>query len=240
MCGKYFSSGRAGIRVGIMPADHPPRIAIYDMDRTITRHGTLSGFLMHVLARRQRWRVGLIPLTGVAGLAYAARLVSRRRLKAINLALLVGRRFDAVRLETLAQSYARRVMQRNIYAPALAQIAADRAAGYRIVLATASFRLYVDAIAKELGIADVIATDTVPGRARVAGPNCYGADKRALINTWLSEQGIAPGEADIRAYSDHVSDAPMLELAGMPVATTPSPKLRRLARERGWTIVDWK
>jgi len=216
------------------------RIAIYDMDRTITRHGTMSGFLLHVLARRQRWRVVLVPLMGLAGLAYAVRLVDRRRLKAINLALLVGRRFDATRLDALADSYARRVVRRNIHAQALAQIAMDRAAGFRIVLATASFRLYVDAIAKQLGIADVIATDNVPGRARLAGPNCYGLDKRALIDAWLVREGVAPGTAEIRAYSDHVSDAPMLELAGTPVATTPSPKLRRLARQRGWTIVDWK
>lgn len=223
-----------------MPDKPPPRIAIYDMDRTITRSGTMSGFLLHVLARRQRWRAALVPLTGIAGLAYAARLVDRRRLKAINLALLVGRRFDSAQIDALSADYARRVVRRNLHAKALEQIAADRAAGYRIVLATASFRLYVMAIARELGIDDVIATNTVPGRARVAGPNCYGRDKRALIDAWLAQQGIDPAAADIRAYSDHVSDAPMLELAARPVATTPSAKLRRLARQRGWTVVDWR
>lgn len=222
-------------------SDPPPiRIAIYDMDRTITRSGTMSGFLAHVLARRQRWRAALIPLTGITGLAYAARLLDRRRLKAINLALLVGRRFDMAQMDMLAASYARRVVRRNLHAKALEQLAADRAAGYRIVLATASFRIYVAAIARELGIEDVIATDTVPGRARVAGVNCYGRDKRALIDAWLADQGIDPARADIRAYSDHVSDTPMLELAATPVATTPSAKLRRLAYQRGWTIVDWR
>lgn len=216
-----------------------PRIAIYDMDRTITRHGTMSGFLLHVLRRHRRWRAALLPLTGVTGLAYGVRLLDRRQLKAANLALLVGRRFDAARLALLAESFADRVVKRNIHPQALAQIAADRAAGYRIVLATASFRLYVDAIARRLGIDDVIATDLLPGRARVAGPNCYGADKRALIDAWLANEGIDPAQASIRAYSDHISDAPMLELAGEAVAATPSPKLRRLARQRGWTIVDW-
>jgi phosphatidylglycerophosphatase C len=218
----------------------PSRIAIYDMDRTITRRGTYSGFLMHVVRRRQRWRVLLVPLTGLAGLAFAAKLVDRRQLKSINLALLVGRRYDPAKIERLANSYAARVMRHNIHPQALAQIAADKAAGYRIVLATASFRLYVDAIALALGIDDVIATDVVPGRSRVAGPNCYGTDKRALIDAWLFAHGVAPGMAEIRAYSDHISDAPMLELAREPVVTTPSPKLRRLAQQRGWTVVDWR
>lgn len=218
----------------------PPRIAIYDMDRTITRRGTYSGFLMHVVRRRQRWRALLVPLTGLTGLAFAARLVDRRRLKSINLALLVGRRYDVARIERLANSYAARVIRRNIHPQALAQIAADKAAGYRIVIATASFRLYVDAIAHALGVDDVIATDLLPGRSRIAGPNCYGADKRALIDAWLAAEGVAPDAADIRAYSDHISDAPMLELARTPVATSPSPKLRRLANQRGWTVVDWR
>lgn len=222
-----------------MTAKPTARIALYDMDRTITRRGTLSGFLLHVLKRRQRWRVVLVPLTGLAGLAYAARLVDRRRLKSINFALLVGRRYDPARLDRLANSYAERVMRRNIHAAALSQIARDRADGFRIVLATASFRLYVDAIAKQLGVDDVIATDLEPGRARITGPNCYGGDKRTLIEQWFAEQGILPAEAEIRAYSDHASDAPMLELAQHPVATTPSPKLRRLAKARGWAVVDW-
>jgi phosphatidylglycerophosphatase C len=210
------------------------------MDRTITRRGTMSGFLAHVLQRRQRWRVVLVPLVGLAGLAYAVRLIDRRRLKAVNMALLVGRRYDPARLDRLALSYAERVMARNIYPAALDQMKRDRADGYRIILATASFRIYVGAIARQLGVDDVIATDLVPGQWRLSGPNCYGADKRALIDAWLQSQGIAADAADIRAYSDHVSDAPMLELSAAPVATTPSPRLRKLAQARGWTIVDWR
>jgi phosphatidylglycerophosphatase C len=237
--GKCFSSRRFAPIVGPM-SDSPLRLAIYDMDRTITRSGTMSGFLAHVLQRRQRWRVLLVPFVGLAGLAYAARLINRRRLKAVNVALLVGRRYDPARLDTLADSYAQHVMRRNIYPAALDQMARDRAEGYRIILATASFRIYVGAIARELGVDDVIATDLVPGQWRLSGPNCYGQEKRTLIDAWLQAEGIAADAAHIRAYSDHVSDAPMLELSAAPVATTPSPKLRKLAQARGWTIVDWK
>jgi HAD superfamily hydrolase (TIGR01490 family) len=226
--------------VRAMTSAPPVRLAIYDMDRTITRRGTMSGFLLHVLRRHRRWRAALLPLAGVTGLAYGARLLDRRQLKAANLALVVGRRFDPAKLAPLAESFADEVLRRNIHRGALDQIAADRAAGYRIILATASFRLYVDAIARRLGIDDVIATDLLPGRARLAGPNCYGESKRALIEAWLKAEGIDPKQADIRAYSDHVSDAPMLEMARAPVATTPSPALRKLARQRGWTIVDWR
>src|SRR3546814_4503759 len=73
-------------------------------------------------------------------LAYALRLVDRAQLKAINLRLLVGKRFRRAEIVPLAESYADRVVARGLHPAALDQIAADRAAGYRLLLATASFQ----------------------------------------------------------------------------------------------------
>lgn len=222
------------------------RVAMYDMDRTITRSGTYSGFLMHVVRRRQQWRLVLLPLVGLAGLAYMLRLIDRSRLKAINLRLLIGARFERAEIAPLAESYADKVVAGGLHPAALDQIAADRAAGYRLLLATASFHLYVDAIAQRLGIADVLATrlDGPDGadhiHARLAGDNCYGAAKFARIGEWLADNAITREDAHIRAYSDHVSDHPMLHFADEAVATTPSRALRRLAPQMGWQVVDWR
>ena len=60
-------------------AGYVHRVAMYDMDRTITRSGTYSGFLMHVARQRQQWRLLLLPLVGLAGLGYALRLIDRSR-----------------------------------------------------------------------------------------------------------------------------------------------------------------
>ncbi len=222
------------------------RVAMYDMDRTITRAGTYSGFLMHVARQRQQWRLLLLPLVVLAGLAYTLRLIDRSRLKAINLRLLVGRRFNRSEIAPLAESYADKVVARGLYPAALEQIAADRAAGYRLLLATASFHLYVDAIARRLGIDDVLATrlDEPDGadhiHARLTGDNCYGEAKFARISDWFASNAITRDAAYIRAYSDHVSDHPMLHFADEAVATTPSRKLKKLAPQMGWTVVDWR
>ena len=230
-----------------VPAPSPAhRIAMYDMDRTITRAGTYSGFLMHVVRRRQQWRLLLTPLVGLAGLAYSLRLIDRSRLKAINLRLLVGPRFRRDEIAPLAESYADQVIARGLHAAALEQLEADRAAGYRVLLATASFHLYVDAIAKRLGIEDVLATrlDEPDGtdhvHARLAGDNCYGEAKFARISDWMAANEIIRDAVHIRAYSDHVSDHPMLHFADIAVATTPSRGLKKLAPRMGWTVVDWR
>lgn len=228
------------------PPDYAHRVAMYDMDRTITRSGTYSGFLMHVARRRQQWRLLLLPLVGLAGAAYALRLIDRSRLKAINLRLLVGRRFARAEIAPLAASYADKVVARGLHPAALEQIAADRAAGYRLLLATASFHLYVDEIAKRLGIDDVLATelDEPDGadhiHARLSGDNCYGDAKFARIDGWMAANAITRDAVHIRAYSDHVSDHPMLRFADEAVATTPSRGLKKLAPRMGWSVVDWR
>ena len=44
-------------------------LAIYDMDRTVTRHATYTPFLLHCATRRAPWRLLLLPLVLVSMLA---------------------------------------------------------------------------------------------------------------------------------------------------------------------------
>ena len=208
--------------------------AVYDMDLTITQAPTYTRWLVYWAAREAPWRLALLPLAGVAGVAYRLGLVSRARLKEVAQRLLMG---DAAPREAVAAhavAFAARVALRP---GALAQIAADRAAGLDIVIATASFAFYAEAIGARLGITTVIATGSVWDgdrlRARLAGANCYGAAKAAMVAARLGNGRV------VRAYSDHVSDAPLFALAGEAVAVNPSRGLRRLAGARGWRIVDW-
>ena len=123
-------------------------------------------------------------------------------------------------------------------------IARDKAEGRRIVLATASYRLYADAIAQRLGFDDVIGTASIIGldervHAKIAGENCYGPAKLRMIADWVDKSGLNGVHGHVRFYSDHVSDRPAFEWADEPVAVNPHSKLRRLAEERGWAIEDW-
>lgn len=221
------------------------RIAIYDMDKTITRKATYGLFISHVIKAYRPWRVVLVPLMMLATLGYALRLIDRSRLKEWNLRLLLGNRINRDLANRMAESFAAETIQSNILAGALAQIAADKAAGYRIVLATASFRLYAHAIAARLGIADVIATKLIADGAniwlpRIDGSNCYDAAKLDHTRRWMAQEGLQRADCDIRFYSDHVSDAPCLEYADDAFATNPHAPLRQLAKQRGWKVLDWK
>ncbi len=219
-------------------------LAIYDMDRTITRRATYTPFLLHSVRRRAPWRLVLLPLVLLSMLAYACRLVDRGRLKEINHALLLGRHNRPEELALVAGSFADETLRTNILPGALAQIAADKAAGRRLVMATASYRLYAAAIAERLGFDDVIATNSVAGldgriRARIDGENSYGPAKLRMILAWMATAGLRREDCRVWFYSDHASDAPVFEWSDVAVAANPSRDLREMAGVRGWPVVEW-
>ncbi|EQB31067.1 HAD family hydrolase [Sphingobium ummariense] len=220
------------------------RLAIYDMDRTVTFSGTYTGFLLHVARRMAPWRLVLFPGVLLLMLAYVLRLVTRARLKELNQGLMIGFNVERAKLMPHVESYAETVIATNLRNGAVAQIERDRADGCTLVLATASYRLYVEPIARRLGFDAVIATDHLSQdlryvRAKIAGENCYDTGKLRMIKAWMAAEAIDRSQAHIRAYSDHVSDAPMLEFADEPFAANPHKPLALLAQARGWPRVDW-
>ena len=219
-------------------------LAIYDMDRTITRRPTYAAFMWRAVTRLAPWRAVLAPLVILTTFAYLIGLIDRGRLKEMNFLLLVGRVAPA-RLERVVQDFAERQVRTNIMEGARARLAEDKAAGRRLVLATASYRLYAAAIAKRLGFDDVIATDVEydsQGRtvARIDGVNCYGLGKLDMIEAWLQHQGLEREAVHIRFYSDHISDAPVHHWSDEAFATNAHARLVKLAEDEGWQVLDWR
>jgi HAD superfamily hydrolase (TIGR01490 family) len=218
-------------------------LAIYDMDRTVTRRATYTPFLLHCAMRRAPWRLVTLPVVAGSMLSYVAKLIDRARLKEVNHRLLLGH-VHPRDLKPLVDSFAERQVANNVRPGALDAIKRDKAEDRRLVLATASYRLYADAIADRLGFDDVIATGSIIGldervHAKIDGDNCYGPAKLRMIADWVEKSGLVGKHGHVRFYSDHVSDAPAFEWADEAVAVNPHGKLRRLAEQRGWAIEDW-
>lgn len=219
-------------------------LAIYDMDRTVTRHATYTPFLLHCASRRQQWRLLFVPFVALAMLGYVLKLYDRARLKEMCHFLLLGSKVHPRDLQPLVQSFADATVANNIRPGARQAIARDKSQGRRVVLATASYRLYASAIADRLGFDDVIATGSIIGldervHARIEGQNCYGEEKMRMIADWVDKSGLTGAHGHVRFYSDHASDAPAFEWSDEPVAVNPHDRLRRLASQRGWAIEDW-
>lgn len=95
---------------------------------------------------------------------------------------------------------------------------------------------FADALGLELGVGTTAEHESGVYTGRLAGPFCYREGKAEVLRILAEERGYDL-EASY-AYSDSLSDLPMLRAVGVPVAVNPDAALRRLAEEEGWTIVE--
>ena len=64
-----------------------------------------------------------------------------------------------------------------------------------------------------------------------------GTAKAEAAEAWATQSGVDLSES--YAYADDMSDLPLLELVGHPVAVNPERRLEKLARSRGWPVRHW-
>ena len=219
-------------------------MSVFDLDRTLTILPTYAPFLFFAARTRAPWRLLLVPLLLPLALLYALKLLPRCRMKQAMHWVALGGALPEREAARLADRFAQRLVARGLYRDGLALVERERAAGRRILLATAAPHFYTAALARRLGIGDVVATGSSWKQGRlvpaIAGANCYGADKCAMVEAFMQRVGIARDTAHIRFFSDHASDLPLFELCDEPVAVNPSPKLAAIAASRGWPVLDWR
>jgi HAD superfamily hydrolase (TIGR01490 family) len=126
--------------------------------------------------------------------------------------------------------------------PASAALLSDaRVLGHDRIVVSASPIELVQPIADALGLEGAVATRSEldeEGRytGQLAGEFCYGAGKVVEIAKLASERGYDLSRCT--AYSDSISDLPMMERVGTAVAVNPDRELREIARDRAWRIVE--
>lgn len=222
----------------------PPRLSVFDLDRTLTRRGTYLPFLIHAALRLRPWRLALLPAVALCMAAYKLGMVTRTRLKELMQRTLLGRSIRGAQIRGAAEHYAARLCATGCHAQARSLVQAELEQGRIVMLATAAPRFYAQPVGRRLGIDRVIATEShwigETLFSRIDGLNCYGAEKAAMFERRLSREGLDGRAVHIRFFSDDVSDLPMFERADEPVAVNPSRRLRVLAAGRGWRMLDWR
>lgn len=144
------------------------------------------------------------------------------------------------RLLELAEDLTEKVLIPAVYPGALDILAEVRRAGCKIVFCTGAIDLTMRPLAKYLGADDLIANQLqfVEGFAtgKVIPPIVEGAHKARRIRDYCVQHGL---KLDLsHAYSDSLSDYPMLAVVGRPCAVNPDGKLRSHARAYEWPILD--
>ena len=127
-----------------------------------------------------------------------------------------------------------------VYAEALDLIEGHRRAGHDVVVVSASISEMVTPIARLVGADRAVATHMEVGEdglftGRISRSMLH-SEKVVALREDAASHGIDP--ARCWAYSDSISDEPMLSAVGHPVAVNPDRDLRRLAQERDWPVRD--
>jgi len=115
-------------------------------------------------------------------------------------------------------------------------------AGQRVWLITATPVELASVIARRLGLTGALGTvaEVEDGvfTGQLVGEPLHGPAKAEAVLALAEREGLDLERC--AAYSDSIHDLPMLELVGFPHAVNPDPDLRRVARERGWAIHDFR
>jgi HAD superfamily hydrolase (TIGR01490 family) len=216
--------------------------AFFDLDRTLISGS--SAFAFGVAA----WRSDLVPTLAFARDAAGAVLFRHRgatddqvaRVRARILGAVQGvRQADLVALNaTLIPKLLARVRPE-----AQRLVDMHRRAGRHTYIVSASPQELVEPLASALGMTGGIGTvSEVDGdgvyTGELAGPFVYGPGKVTAIVEMAEWEGYELALS--YGYSDSVSDRPMLEAVGHPVAVNPDTGLARIAHDQGWPIVIFR
>ncbi len=215
-------------------------IAIFDLDKTITHYDTYIHFLLSILSKKPLRAIRCIHLP-FAILMFKVGLRSNSWLKETFLVAFAGG-INREAINTMSQSFVSKVLKSGVYPEALEQIEKHRAAGDRLVLASASFNIYVELLAEKLNFDDVLCTHAEWDEAgqltgRIDGKNCYGENKLVAVKNHLAS---IENKALITMYSDHDSDLPVFLLSDVRVATNPNSRLEAQAKTHNISIVRWQ
>jgi HAD superfamily hydrolase (TIGR01490 family) len=215
--------------------------AFFDLDKTvISKSSSLA-------LSRPFYRAGLVTrsqlLRGIyAQIVYLMLGADEKRMdRAKDGLLALTRGWDREAVEEVVREALDEVVDPYIYQEALDLIALHQAQSRRTFIVSSSPVEVVTPLAERLGVDDVVATRAEIVDGKYTGNlefYCYREAKAEEIRRIAEEQGIDLSRSF--AYSDSITDRPMLEAVGNPVAVNPDRELRKLAQQRGWKVRDFR
>ncbi|MGD9737142.1 MAG: HAD family hydrolase [Solirubrobacterales bacterium] len=216
--------------------------AFFDLDKTLMAGSSGMQFArvatrQGIVGRRQlaRW--------GVEHLRYRLRgTTDERTTEVLRVARELITGVPAVRIARMGPEVMADILPR-VYPQMLAEVHAHQDAGRPTFIVSAAGNEVVESLAQVLGMEGGIGTSyeiDAEGNftGRFEGPFVYGPGKVEAMESFAAAHGI--DLAASYAYSDSLSDLPMLRAVGHPVAVNPDPPLAAIAKEEGWQVLRFE
>jgi HAD superfamily hydrolase (TIGR01490 family) len=217
----------------------PRRAALFDMDRTLVRKETASLYVrFRIDSGEASWSDMVRTMVWVA--QYTLGVLDHERVARIVVAEIAG--MPETVMAARCDDWFTRYVEKHITDGGREAVRRHREAGDLCAIVTGASPYTSRPLAQRLGIDHVVSTVfEVDDRGRFTGrpemPLCLGAGKLARAERLAESQGFRLEDAVF--YTDSISDLPLMERVGEPVAVNPDPRLARLAERRGWRIERW-
>jgi HAD superfamily hydrolase (TIGR01490 family) len=215
-----------------------PTAAFFDLDKTILARSSTLAF------SRSFYEGGLINRRTVVRSAYAQFVYllggadhdQMEKLRS-HLSRLVAN-WDVSVVKDIVADTLHNVVAPLVYAEAVTLINEHRSAGREVVIVSTSGQEVVEPIGRMLGADLVIATRMAVADGRYTGEitfYSYGDNKVSAVRELAQSRNYDLSRS--YAYSDSITDLPLLEVVGHPYAVNPDRALRRTAARRGWPVL---
>lgn len=135
------------------------------------------------------------------------------------------------------------VVLKGIQKPALDLVQSHQKVGDMVVIVTATNEFVTRPIAGAFGVKELIAIELARNAqgeftGDILGTPSFREGKVTRVESWLAARNLGWQDVETTFYSDSMNDLPLLEIATHPVATNPDVRLRQLATDRGWRILN--
>jgi HAD superfamily hydrolase (TIGR01490 family) len=218
------------------PISSQPRVgAFFDMDKTLIAENSGSLYMRY---RYQRGEIsGYDLLKGVgAYLQYKLGILDIRNWTKNMMVQFRGQ--SEHELETQANKWFEELVVQTIYPEAERLVREHEAAGHVVAIVSGATKFVVRPLARRLGIDHFLYTrlEVQEGRftGRVIEPICFEEGKIYWLQQFIEEHGVDLAKSWF--YTDSITDQPLLDLVGHPVAVNPDPFLYREAVRRSWPV----
>jgi HAD superfamily hydrolase (TIGR01490 family) len=218
------------------PVPSQPRVgAFFDMDKTLIAENSGSLYMRY---RYQRGEIdGIELLKGIgAYVQYKLGILDIRNWTKNMMVQFRGR--SESELEAEANRWFDEMVARTIYPDAEALVREHEARGHVLAIVSGATKFVVRPLARRLGIPHCVFTrlEVEDGHftGRVIEPICFEEGKIYWLQQFIEEHGIDLAKSYF--YTDSITDMPLLDLVGYPVATNPDPLLYRAAVRRRWAV----
>lgn len=221
--------------------DLPPRTAaFFDLDKTVIAKSSALAF------SKPFFDQGLLNRRAVLKSSYAQFLFlmsgadhdQMDRMRSYVTSMCAG--WDVEQVKAIVAETLHDIVDPLVFAEAAELIADHRLCGRDVVMVSASGEEIVAPIARALGATHAMASRMVVRDGKYTGEiefYCYGENKAAAVRELAALEGYALEHC--YAYSDSITDLPMLEQVGHPTVVNPDRALRREAAVRDWPVVSF-